>query len=31
MIITDNARDELRKMLEEQNAGSIRIFFDGYG
>jgi Fe-S cluster assembly iron-binding protein IscA len=31
MIITDNARDELRKMLEEQNASSIRIFFDGYG
>lgn len=31
MIITDNARNELRKMLEEQNASSIRIFFDGYG
>ncbi len=31
MIITDNAREELRKMLEEQNASSIRIFFDGYG
>ncbi|RBP96013.1 hypothetical protein DFO70_102340 [Cytobacillus firmus] len=31
MMITDNARDELRKMLEEQNASGIRIFFDGYG
>lgn len=31
MIITDNAREEIRKMLEEQNASSIRIFFDGYG
>jgi Fe-S cluster assembly iron-binding protein IscA len=29
--ITDNARDELKKMLEEQNATSVRIFFDGYG
>lgn len=31
MKITDNARDELRKMLEEQNVGSVRIFFEGYG
>lgn len=31
MKITDNARDELRKMLEEQNASSVRIFFEGYG
>lgn len=31
MIITDEARDELKRMFMEENANSIRIFFDGYG
>ncbi len=31
MRITDEARDELKKMFKEQNADCIRIFFDGYG
>lgn len=31
MKITDEARDELKKMFEEENAKNIRIFFDGFG
>jgi hypothetical protein len=31
MNITDEARDVLKKMFEEENAKSIRIFFDGFG
>lgn len=31
MIITDAARDELKKMFEKENAHNIRIFFDGFG
>ncbi|NYE09692.1 Fe-S cluster assembly iron-binding protein IscA [Bacillus niacini] len=31
MIITDDARDEFKKMFKEENAKNIRIFFDGYG
>ena len=31
MKITDEARDEFKKMFKEENAKSIRIFFDGFG
>jgi uncharacterized protein YneR len=31
MIITDEARDVFKKMLEEENAKNIRIYFAGYG
>jgi hypothetical protein len=31
MIITDEARVELKKMFKEENAKNIRIFFDGFG
>jgi len=29
--ITNEARDEFKKMFKEENANNIRIFFDGYG
>ncbi len=31
MKITDEARDEFKKMFKEKNAKNIRIFFDGFG
>ena len=31
MIITNEARDELKKMFEEENAKNIRIFANGFG
>lgn len=31
MIITDQARDILIQMFQEQNAKNIRVFFAGYG
>lgn len=31
MKITDNARDELKRMFKEANANNIRVFFDGFG
>ena len=31
MKITDEAREEIKSMFKENNADSIRIFFDGFG
>ena len=31
MKITDDARETLKQMFKEENASSIRIFFDGFG
>jgi HesB-like selenoprotein len=31
MKITDEARDEFKKLFKEKNAKNIRIFFDGFG
>ncbi len=31
MKITDDARDEFKRMFLEENANNIRIFFDGFG
>lgn len=31
MKITDDAREMLKQMFKEENASSIRIFFDGFG
>lgn len=31
MKITDQARDQLKQVLEEKHAAGIRLYFGGYG
>jgi hypothetical protein len=31
MNITDEARDVLNQLLQENNANNIRVYFAGYG
>lgn len=31
MLITDNARNNLKALFKEQNAKNIRFYFAGYG
>lgn len=31
MIITDQARDVLNQLLQENNANNIRVYFAGFG
>jgi hypothetical protein len=31
MLITNEARDVLKPLLQERNAKGIRVYFNGYG
>jgi Fe-S cluster assembly iron-binding protein IscA len=31
MNITDEARDQLKEILKDQNASGIRVYFAGFG
>ncbi|MDQ1147019.1 hypothetical protein QE429_003846 [Bacillus sp. SORGH_AS 510] len=31
MIITDQARDVLKQLFEDQDADNIRVYFAGFG